>query len=60
MLDLQSMRVDYKRARLDEQSVDKNPFLQFEKWFSDAQSAKSLELNTLILATSNASDSYHR
>lgn len=53
MLDLQSMRVDYKRARLDEESVDKNPFLQFEKWFSDAKSAEVLEPNAMILATAN-------
>ena len=53
MLDLQSMRVDYKRARLDEQSVEQNPFLQFEQWFNDAQSAKSLEPNTMIVATAN-------
>lgn len=54
MLDLQYMRVDYKRAQLDEQSVDTSPFVQFEQWFSDAQNAKVSEPNTMVLATSTA------
>lgn len=52
MLDLQDMRRDYQSATLDEQSVDKNPFVQFEKWFSEAKNAAILEPNTMILATS--------
>ncbi|MDD2789700.1 MAG: pyridoxamine 5'-phosphate oxidase [Sulfurimonas sp.] len=53
MLDLQSMRSEYKRAQLDEESVDANPFLQFEKWFGEALSAKSLEPNAMVLATAS-------
>jgi pyridoxamine 5'-phosphate oxidase len=54
MLDLQSMRVEYKRAQLDEQSVERTPFLQFEKWFKEAQNAMSPEPNAMLLATSSA------
>lgn len=36
MLDLQDMRRDYQQSELDETSVEKNPFLQFEKWFDEA------------------------
>jgi len=54
MLDLQSMRIEYKRARLDEDSVECTPFLQFEKWFKEAQNAMSPEPNAMLLATSSA------
>ena len=37
MLNLQDMRQDYKKAELSEESVDESPFVQFEKWFGDAQ-----------------------
>ena len=56
MLDLQEMRREYKRDALDEQSVDKSPFVQFEKWFEDAKNAQVIEPNTMLLATSNASN----
>ena len=52
MLDLQEMRKEYKKDALDEQSVDKSPFVQFEKWFEDAKKAQVIEPNTMILATS--------
>lgn len=48
------MRREYKRSELDEHSVDANPFVQFEKWFSDAQNAEILEPNTMLLATCGA------
>jgi len=54
MLDLQDMRREYKAAELDEQSVKINPFLQFEEWFNDAQDAKLIEANAMVLATANA------
>jgi pyridoxamine 5'-phosphate oxidase len=56
MLDLQEMRREYKRDALDEQSVDKSPFVQFEKWFEDAKNAQVIDPNTMLLATSNASN----
>lgn len=51
MLDLQSMRVEYKAACLDEKSVQTSPFLQFEDWFAQAQNAKVSEPNGMLLAT---------
>lgn len=56
MLDLQDMRRDYIKATLDEQSVDPNPFVQFESWFNDAKSAGVVEPNAMVLATSGASN----
>ena len=53
MLDLQGMRVEYKRARLDEESVSNNPIEQFELWFKEAQNAMSPEPNSMMLATSD-------
>jgi len=54
MLDLQDMRRDYKQSELDETSVEKNPFLQFEKWFDEAHKSELLEPNSMVLATSSA------
>lgn len=51
MLELAAMRRDYKLAELDENSVDQDPFVQFETWFKEAQSAEVLEPNSMILAT---------
>lgn len=54
MLDLQHMRREYKQSELDESSVEKSPFVQFEKWFGEAQKSQLLEPNSMILATSSA------
>lgn len=54
MLNLHDMRRDYKLHELDEQSVDENPFIQFESWFEDAKKSEVLEPNSMILATSGA------
>lgn len=53
MLDLQSMRQEYKKSSLDTDSVDKDPFKQFERWFHEAQEAEVAEPNAMILATAN-------
>lgn len=53
MLNLQDMRREYKQSELDESSVDESPFVEFEKWFKEAQNAQILEPNTMLLATSN-------
>jgi len=54
MLDLQTMRREYRRAELDESSVAKDPLTQFEHWFSEAQKAEVPEPNSMILATAGA------
>ncbi len=51
MLELQAMRREYKLAELDEKSVNSDPFVQFEQWFQEAQSAELLEPNSMVLAT---------
>lgn len=54
MLDLQSMRREYRRAELDESGVDPDPFKQFEIWFEEARAAEVPEPNSMVLATSGA------
>jgi len=54
MLDLQTMRREYRLAELDESSVAADPYTQFERWFAEAQRAEVPEPNSMILATSGA------
>lgn len=51
MKGLASIRTDYSKSKLDLQSVDKDPLIQFEKWFKQALEAKALEPNAMNLAT---------
>jgi pyridoxamine 5'-phosphate oxidase len=53
MLNLQDMRREYRQAELDENSVDPNPFMQFEQWFQEALSAQVSEPNAMVLATAD-------
>jgi pyridoxamine 5'-phosphate oxidase len=48
----QNLRQDYRSASLLEQDVFDNPFLQFEKWFSEALKSEILEPNAMTVATS--------
>jgi pyridoxamine 5'-phosphate oxidase len=50
-MELADLRKDYKLASLSEHDVDRSPFKQFEKWFTEAVSAKVLEPNAMTLAT---------
>lgn len=50
---IQNLRQDYRSASLTEESVDENPYLQFEKWFSEALNANVLEPNAMTLATAS-------
>jgi pyridoxamine 5'-phosphate oxidase len=45
------LRVEYRRAALDEQSVDRDPFRQFIRWFDEAVAARVAEPNAMTLAT---------
>lgn len=47
------LRKEYTKASLDIDSVDKNPFKQFEKWFLEAQKGELLEPNAMVLSTSD-------
>ena len=57
MLDLKSMRREYRRAELDESSVAADPLTQFEHWFAEAQKAEVPEPNSMVVATAGA-DNY--
>ncbi|GAB1447002.1 pyridoxamine 5'-phosphate oxidase [Flammeovirgaceae bacterium] len=51
MKGISSIRTNYTKATLDINSVDKNPFIQFEKWFKEAIESEALEPNAMNLAT---------
>ncbi len=51
MKEISDIRTDYTKATLEINSVDKNPFNQFEKWFKQAIESKALEPNAMNLAT---------
>lgn len=53
-LPLADLRTDYKRASLDEQDVDRDPLVQFDRWFGEARSAQVPEPNAMTLATVDA------
>ena len=48
---LADIRKDYIKATLDIASVNKNPILQFEKWFEDAITSEIAEPTAMNLAT---------
>jgi pyridoxamine 5'-phosphate oxidase len=45
------LRKEYTKASLDIDSVNKNPLLQFGKWFDEALSSNALEPSAMTLAT---------
>ena len=53
-MNLDHLRREYARERLDEASVAADPLVQFERWFSEAQQANLLDPNAMILATATA------
>jgi pyridoxamine 5'-phosphate oxidase len=48
------LRVDYRRAALDEQGVDPDPFRQFARWFDEAVAAAVPEPNAMTVASADA------
>lgn len=54
LLNLGDLREDYNRDELLESDAEKNPFLQFAKWFQTAIDAKVPEPNAMVLATATA------
>ena len=51
---INKLRHDFSKGHLDEKDVDKNPLLQFEKWFREAVEAKANEPNAMVLSTVDA------
>jgi pyridoxamine 5'-phosphate oxidase len=49
--DIASLRNEYAKMELDENSCDINPFKQFEKWFDEAVKTELLEPNAMVLST---------
>ena len=50
-MNIAHLRQDYQMESLDVSDVDKNPFVQFSKWFDEALKAEILEPNAMTLAT---------
>jgi pyridoxamine 5'-phosphate oxidase len=48
---LAELRKDYSLAGLTEKDLARDPFRQFEKWFQEAEAAKLIEPNAMIVAT---------
>lgn len=51
---LNSLRREYSMLELDEKSVIKNPFSQFEFWMEQAVEADLLDVNAMSLATADS------
>ncbi|WP_420318538.1 pyridoxamine 5'-phosphate oxidase [Ekhidna sp.] len=52
--DIASIRKEYIQAKLDEESILKNPYEQFEKWFQEALDSEIIEPTAMVLSTSNS------
>jgi pyridoxamine 5'-phosphate oxidase len=50
-VNIADLRVEYKREKLDEADVARDPFRQFARWFDEAVAAKVPEPNAMTLAT---------
>lgn len=48
---LAELRKDYCLAGLSEKDLARDPFRQFEKWFQEAEAAKLIEPNAMIVST---------
>jgi pyridoxamine 5'-phosphate oxidase len=51
------LRREYARARLDEADVSHDPFVEFARWFAEAQDAQVPDANAMTLATASADGS---
>ena len=52
-MDLHDIRQEYSERSIDVDSVDPNPFKQFESWFQEATSAEIIEPNAMVVATTD-------
>ena len=53
-MDLHDLRQEYSERSIDVDSVDPNPFIQFETWFTEATKAEVTEPNAMVIATTDA------
>lgn len=50
---INTLRHDFTKQTLDEKEIDKNPIMQFEKWFKEAVEAKVNEPNAMTVSTAS-------
>ena len=50
-MSIPDLRREYARARLDEADVSHDPFVEFARWFAEAQEAQVPDANAMTLAT---------
>jgi len=50
-MDISKLRREYKKDKLDLNTLDPNPVKQFEKWFEDAKNSEMPDPNGMSLAT---------
>jgi pyridoxamine 5'-phosphate oxidase len=53
-MSIADLRREYARARLDEADVSHDPFVEFARWFAEAQEAEVPDANAMTLATATA------
>jgi len=52
-MSIAAIRKEYKQQSLLEKDIEKNPFLQFKKWWDEAMHAGIDEVNAMTLATAS-------
>lgn len=52
-MNIEALRREYKHGELKEENLQKDPFVQFVKWFDQALNADILDVNAMTLATSS-------
>ena len=52
-MDLHDLRQEYSERSVDVDSVDPDPFIQFETWFKEATEAEITEPNAMVIATTD-------
>ena len=53
-MSIADLRKEYRHATLDESGADRDPLVQFNRWFEEAQAAGLPEPNAMTLATADA------
>jgi pyridoxamine 5'-phosphate oxidase len=53
-MSIADIRREYAHARLDEADVSHDPFVEFARWFAEAQAAQAADANAMTLATATA------
>jgi pyridoxamine 5'-phosphate oxidase len=54
IMDIASIRTDYKRGELDEAHAAADPIEQFSRWWAEARRSEIAEVNAMTLATASA------